>query len=146
MGCYGKSNVARSKLPKWAIKQAGGINKKAWRLARRGQRKRSKTPSRKRATRNNPRSTMRRKKTFSIPLVQTVAGLALLGIASQGITQTGALAKPVATLQKAGDNLLTNKDQAIKIGLGSLVAQFVATEVLKKRTVGSIGPIKLKVA
>ncbi len=26
----------RGKLPKWAIKQAGGINKKAWRLARRG--------------------------------------------------------------------------------------------------------------
>lgn len=140
--------MARSKLPKWAIKQAGGINKKAWRLARRGQRKRSNTPSRKRATRrnNNPRSTMRRKKTFSIPLVQTVAGLALLGIAAQGITQAGALAKPVSALQKAGDNLITNKDQAIKIGLGSLVAQFVATEVLKKRTVGSIGPIKIKVA
>ena len=81
---------------------------------------------------------MRRKKTFSIPLVQTVAGLALLGIAAQGITQSAALAKPVASLQKAGDNLITNKDQAIKIGL--------ATEVLKKRTVGSIGPIKLKVA
>jgi len=145
MGCYGKSNVARSKLPKWAIKQAGGINKKAWRLARRGQRKRSKTPSRMRAT-NPRRTTMRRKKTFSVPLVQTVAGLALLGIASQGITQSAALAKPVASLQKAGDNLITNKDQAIKIGLGSLVAQFVATEVLRKRTVGSIGPIKLKVA
>jgi len=89
---------------------------------------------------------MRRKKTFQIPMVQTVAGLALLGIASAGITQTAALEKPVAALKKAGDNLITNKDQAIKIGLGSLVAQFVATEVLRKRTVGSIGPIKLKVA
>jgi len=137
----------RGKLPKWAIKQAGGINKKAWRLARRG-RKRTKTPKRRATRRNNPkrRTTMRRKKTFQIPLVQTVAGLALLGIASSGITQTAALAKPVASLQKAGDNLITNKDQAIKIGLGSLVAQFVATEVLRKRTVGSIGPIKLKVA
>jgi len=28
--------VKVSKLPKWAIKQAGGVNKKAWRLARRG--------------------------------------------------------------------------------------------------------------
>ena len=89
---------------------------------------------------------MRRKKTFQVPLVQTVAGLALLGIASTGITQSAALATPVQSLQKAGDNLITNKDQAIKIGLGSLVAQFVATEVLRKRTVGSIGPIKLKVA
>jgi len=136
----------RGKLPKWAIKQAGGINKKAWRLARRG-RGRTTTPKRRATRRSNPRkTTMRRKKTFSIPLVQTVAGLALLGIAAQGITQSAALAKPVASLQKAGDNLITNKDQAIKIGLGSLVAQFVATEVLKKRTVGSIGPIKLKVA
>ena len=137
----------RGKLPKWAIKQAGGINKKAWRLARRG-RKRTKTPKRRATRRSNPkrRTTMRRKKTFQIPMVQTVAGLALLGIASSGITQTAALAKPVASLQKAGDNLITNKDQAIKIGLGSLVAQFVATEVLRKRTVGSIGPIKLKVA
>ena len=38
--------MARSKLPKWAIKQAGGINKKAWRLARRGK-KRSASRSRK---------------------------------------------------------------------------------------------------
>ena len=141
------SVARRGKLPKWAIKQAGGINKKAWRLARRG-RKRTKTPKRRATRRNNPkrRTTMRRKKTFQIPLVQTVAGLALLGIASSGITQTAALAKPVASLQKAGDNLIKDKDQAIKIGLGSLVAQFVATEVLRKRTVGSIGPIKLKVA
>jgi len=136
----------RGKLPKWAIKQAGGINKKAWSLARRG-RGRTTTPKRRATRRSNPRrTTMRRKKTFSIPLVQTVAGLALLGIASAGITQSSALAAPVKALQKAGDNLITNKDQAIKIGLGSLVAQFVATEVLKKRTVGSIGPIKLKVA
>jgi len=141
------SVARRGKLPKWAIKQAGGINKKAWRLARRG-RKRTKTPKRRATRRNNPkrRTTMRRKKTFQIPLVQTVAGLALLGIASTGITQTAALEKPVSALKKAGENLIKDKDQAIKIGLGSLVAQFVATEVLRKRTVGSIGPIKLKVA
>jgi len=87
---------------------------------------------------------MRRKKTFSIPLVQSVAGLAILGIASRGMTQKGALSEPVKTLQKAGDNLLDNKDQVIKLGLGSLIAQFIATEVLRKRTIGSIGPIKLK--
>jgi len=52
----------RGKLPKWAIKQAGGINKKAWRLARRG-RGRTTTPKR-RATRktSNPRRTMARRK------------------------------------------------------------------------------------
>ena len=56
------SVARRGKLPKWAIKQAGGINKKAWRLARRG-RKRTKTPKRRATRRNNPkRKTMARRK------------------------------------------------------------------------------------
>jgi len=37
-----------AKLPKWAIRQAGGINKKAWALARRGRGKR-RAPARRRA-------------------------------------------------------------------------------------------------
>jgi hypothetical protein len=86
----------------------------------------------------------RRRKTFSIPLVQSVAGLALLGIANKGITQKAFLGDPITSLEKAGENLLDNKDDVIRLGLGSLVAQFVATEVLRKRTIGSIGPIKLK--
>ena len=86
----------------------------------------------------------RRKKTFNIPLVQSVAGLAILGIASKGMTQKSFLGDPVTSLEKAGANLFDNKDDVIKLGLGSLVAQFVATEVLRKRTIGSIGPIKLK--
>ncbi len=45
------------KLPKWAIKQAGGINKKAWALARRGKgRKMSKARPSKRAPRRTPRA------------------------------------------------------------------------------------------
>ena len=52
--------MARAKLPKWAIKKAGGINKKAWRLARAG-RKRSASKSRK--TRASPkRRSMARKR------------------------------------------------------------------------------------
>ena len=59
--------VKVSKLPKWAIKQAGGVNKKAWRLARRG-RKASPKPRRRavqtrRRTSSNPkRRTMARRK------------------------------------------------------------------------------------
>jgi len=87
---------------------------------------------------------MRRKKTFSIPLIQSVAGLAIGNIAVKGITTSKLLEHPVATLTTAGQNLMNNKDEVIKLGLGSLVAQFVATEVLRKRTIGSIGPIKLK--
>jgi len=142
--------VARPGLPKKYAKMGF---KKGWRAFKAAKRKRGtrkgqrRKTARRAFTRSNPRkTTMRRKKTFQIPLVQTVAGLALLGIASTGITQTAALEKPVSALKKAGENLIKDKDQAIKIGLGSLVAQFVATEVLRKRTVGSIGPIKLKVA
>ena len=87
---------------------------------------------------------MRRRKTFNIPLVQSVAGIAMLGIASKGVSQKALLEHPVASIERAGENLLDNKDEVIKLGLGSLVAQFIATEVLRKRTIGSIGPIKLK--
>ena len=68
----------------------------------------------------------------------------MLGIASKGVSQRSLLEHPVASIERAGENLLTNKDEVIKLGLGSLVAQFIATEVLRKRTIGSIGPIKLK--
>ncbi len=46
------------KLPKWAIKQAGGINKKAWALARRG-----KTSSQRTRKGPGPRKTPRRRST-----------------------------------------------------------------------------------
>ena len=87
---------------------------------------------------------MRRRKTFSIPLVQSVAGLAIANIATKGITSSKFVEHPIQSLTAAGNNLLGNKDAVIKLGLGSLIAQFVATEVLRKRTIGSIGPIKLK--
>ena len=142
-----------AKLPKWAIKQAGGINKKAWRLAKARRRKtstRRRTPSRARSLRRRTsspkrgRTMSRRKKTFNIPLVQSVAGLAIANIAVKGITSSRLVENPVATITTAGQNLMSNKDAVIKLGLGSLLAQFVATEVLRKRTIGSIGPIKLK--
>ena len=138
-----------AKLPKWAIKQAGGINKKAWRLAKARRRKTSSKPRRQTSPRRRTSSpkrgrTMRRKKTFSIPLIQSVAGLAIGNIAIKGITTSKLLEHPVASLTAASQNLMNNKDEVIKLGLGSLVAQFVATEVLRKRTIGSIGPIKLK--
>ena len=143
-----------AKLPKWAIKQAGGINKKAWRLARSRRRKTSNTRRRKTTTKRSPRrrtsspkrgrTMSRRKKSFNIPLIQSVAGLAIGNIAVKGITTSRLVDNPVATITAAGQNLMNNKDDVIKLGLGSLVAQFVATEVLRKKTIGSIGPIKLK--
>ena len=145
--------MARNKLPKWAIKQAGGINKKAWRLARRGRKKSGtkkgqvrKTARRAYTRRNNPRkTTMRRKKSFNIPLVKTVAGLALLNIAKGGQTTQTVLADPLGALQTSGANLVTGKELAVKVAVASLAAQFLSSDVLRKKEIGAIGPIKIKV-
>ena len=75
----------RGKLPKWAIKQAGGINKKAWRLARRG-RGRTTTPKR-RATRktSNPRRKMARKMITPHPSITGMAaGFSLVDDLNKG--------------------------------------------------------------
>ena len=116
MGCYSKSNVARSKLPKWAIKQAGGINKKAWRLARRGQRKRSKTPSRKRATRNPRRSMARRKMITPHPSITGMAaGFSLVDDLNKGDV-VGQLLK--GSLSGAINTLSANSQALIKTDPG----------------------------
>jgi len=81
--------VKVSKLPKWAIKQAGGVNKKAWRLARRG-RKATTSPRRRvvarRRTSNPTRRTMARRKMI-VPhpsITGMAAGFSLLDDLNQG--------------------------------------------------------------
>jgi len=81
--------VKVSKLPKWAIKQAGGVNKKAWRLARRG-RKGTTSPRRRVARRRTPsnpkRRTMARRKMI-VPhpsITGMAAGFSLLDDLNQG--------------------------------------------------------------
>jgi len=141
--------VKVSKLPKWAIKQAGGVNKKAWRLARRG-RKASPKPRRRavqtrRRTSNPKRSTMRRKKSFNIPLVKTVAGLALFGIAKGSQSSQSVLKDPLNALQQSGQNLIAGKEAAVSIAVASLAAQFLSSDILRKKEIASLGPIRIKV-
>ena len=75
----------RSKLPKWAIKQAGGINKKAWALARKG---RGSRPSPKRRRANRPRkvkSMARRRMAVPHPSVTGLAaGFSLVDDLNKG--------------------------------------------------------------
>jgi len=82
--------VKVSKLPKWAIKQAGGVNKKAWRLARRGRRSSTSTRRRvspRRRTPSNPRrKTMARRKMI-VPhpsITGMAAGFSLLDDLNKG--------------------------------------------------------------
>ena len=69
----------RGKLPKWAIKQAGGINKKAWRLARRG---RTTTPKR----RASPKQRSRRMVRKSMPH-PSITGLASGALIAKALNQ-----------------------------------------------------------
>ena len=133
----------KSKLPKWAIKQAGGINKKAWRLARRGRKKSGTKKGQVRKTAR--RAFTRRNKSFNIPLVKTVAGLALFSIAKGGQTSQTVLSDPLGALQTSGANLVAGKDLAVKVAAASLAAQFLSSDVLRKKEIGAIGPIKIKV-
>ncbi|HIA00396.1 MAG TPA: hypothetical protein EYN66_00525 [Myxococcales bacterium] len=88
---------------------------------------------------------MRRKKSFNIPLVKTVAGLALFSLAKGGQTSQSVLADPLGALQTSGTNLVAHKEKAVSIAVASLAAQFVSSDVLRKKEIGSLGPIKIKV-
>jgi hypothetical protein len=62
------------KLPKWAIKQAGGINKKAWRLAKAG-RKPKKSSSRKTYKTSTKRKSNRRRNNMNLGNKAIVGGI-----------------------------------------------------------------------
>jgi len=71
------------KLPKWAIKQAGGINKKAWALARRGRKSSSPRRPAVQSGRRNPKPkggnpVARRKKNLNINLIDLGGGIVLM--------------------------------------------------------------------
>jgi len=79
-----------AKLPKWAIKQAGGINKKAWRLAKSRRRKTSSKPRRRSSPRrrtksHNPRRSMPRKMLVPHPSITGMAaGFTILDDLNKG--------------------------------------------------------------
>jgi len=88
---------------------------------------------------------MRRKKSFNIPLVKTVAGLALFGIAKGGQTSQSVLQDPLKALQQSGQNLIAGKEQAVTIAVASLAAQFLSSDILRKKEIAALGPIRIKV-
>jgi len=88
---------------------------------------------------------MRRKKSFNLPLVKTVAGLALFGLAKGSQTSQSVLSDPLAALQVSGKNLIDHKEKAVTIAVASLAAQFLSSDVLRKKEIAALGPIKIKV-
>ena len=86
-----------------------------------------------------------RKRTFSVNLIETGAGLAFLdasnaGAAAQSMVK-GDIAGGLKTLSSA---FKSNKDQMIRIGAGALAAKLVVGSLGGSKILGAIGPLKLR--
>jgi len=114
--------VKVSKLPKWAIKAAGGVNKKAWRLARRGRksspRRRTSAGRSRRRTSSNPRrrNMARRKMMTPHPSITGMAaGFSLVDDLNRGNVVQQVLS---GNLSSAVTMLSTNSQALIKSDTG----------------------------
>ena len=85
------------------------------------------------------------KKTFSVNLIETGAGLAFLDAANAGQAAQaflkGDLNGGLNTLSSA---FKSNKDQMIRIGAGALAAKLVVGSLGGSKVLGAIGPLKLR--
>jgi len=140
------------KLPKWAIKQAGGINKKAWSLAKRGRKttKRSSKPRRKSPRRGNPKpkggnTVARRKKNININLVDLGGGIILADQFLGPGAMDSIFQLKMPNLQGLPTRLRSPETQSalIKTGVGIAVLKTALRGFT--RQVGALGPVKLKV-
>jgi len=95
------------------------------------------------ARRKAPRK--RGKRTFSVNLIETGAGLAFLDAANAGTAaqsmMRGDIAGGLKTLSSA---FKSNKDAMIRIGAGALAAKLVVSSFGGSKILGAIGPLKLR--
>ena len=87
----------------------------------------------------------RRRKSFSINLLETGAGLAFLNAANAGTAAQAFMGGNI----KGGIDVLTkafksNKNDFIKIGVGTLAAKLVLGSMGGSKVLGSVGPLKLR--
>ena len=96
------------------------------------------------AVRRKKRSA-RRKRTFSVNLIETGAGLAFLDAANAGTAAQSLLKGDIqGGLKTLGDAFKTNKDAMIRIGAGSLAAKLVVSSLGGSKILGKIGPLALR--
>jgi hypothetical protein len=97
------------------------------------------------AVRRKARRTSRRRKSFSVNLIETGAGLAFLDASNAGTAAQSFLKGDI----KGGLNTLSsafksNKDQMVRIAAGSLAAKLVVSSLGGSKILGAIGPLKLR--
>ena len=89
--------------------------------------------------------TARRKRSFSVNLIETGAGLAFLDAANAGQASQSFLKGDIqGGLKTLGDAFKTNKDAMIRIGAGSLAAKLVVSSLGGSKILGKIGPLALR--
>ena len=97
------------------------------------------------AVRRNARRRSRRRKSFSVNLIETGAGLAFLDAANAGTAAQSFLKGDITGgLNTLSSAFKTNKDQMIRIGAGALAAKLVLSSFGGSKVLGSIGPLKLR--
>jgi hypothetical protein len=96
------------------------------------------------AARRKPRRA-RRKRTFSINLLETGAGLAFLDAANAGQAAQSFIKGDInGGLNTLSNAFKTNKNDFIKIGVGTLAAKLVLGSMGGSKVLGSVGPLKLR--
>jgi hypothetical protein len=96
------------------------------------------------AVRRKKRST-RRKRTFSVNLIETGAGLAFLDASNAGSAAQQMVKGDISGgLQTLSNAFKSNKDQMIRIGAGALAAKLVVSSLGGSKILGAVGPLKLR--
>jgi hypothetical protein len=95
--------------------------------------------------RRKARRSSRRKRSFSVNLIETGAGLAFLDAANAGTAAQALLKGDIqGGIKTLGDAFKTNKDAMIRIGAGSLAAKLVVSSLGGSKILGKIGPLALR--
>ena len=87
----------------------------------------------------------RKKRTFSINPLETGAGLAFLDAANAGQAAQSFIKGDInGGLNTLSNAFKTNKNDFIKIGVGTLAAKLVLGSMGGSKVLGSVGPLKLR--
>ena len=95
--------------------------------------------------RRKARRSSRRKRSFSVNLIETGAGLAFLDAANAGTAaQSFAKGDIQGGLKTLSSAFKSNKDAMVRIGAGALAAKLVVSSLGGSKILGKIGPLALR--
>ncbi len=97
------------------------------------------------AVRRGKKRSTRRKRSFSVNLIETGAGLAFLDAANAGqAAQSFAKGDIQGGLKTLSSAFKSNKDTMVRIGASALAAKLVVSSLGGSKILGAVGPLKLR--